>query len=113
MTQATVKITAAGFNPNPVVVGFVEIVGEPAPQCQITWQNTTTVVQDATSSDGGQTFTTGPIQPGQSSLPITFSFSSQFLREIPYSSTASGLTGTVSIVDQFIKLSPEPFPVKL
>jgi hypothetical protein len=69
VTQATVKITAAGFNPNPVVVGFVEIVGEPAPQCQITWQNTTTVVQDATSSDGGQTFTTGPIQPGQSSLP--------------------------------------------
>lgn len=85
MTQATVKITATGFSPNPLNI--------PA-NTQVLWVNATTTVQDATSDDGGQTFTTGPIQPGQNSLPITFSKGGA---KIPYSSTASGFKAVVSV----------------
>jgi hypothetical protein len=85
MTQTTVKITATGFNPVQLNI---------PPNTQVVWINATTTVQDATSNDGGQTFTTGPIQPGQNSLPITFSQSSAL---IPYSSTASGFKGVVSV----------------
>jgi hypothetical protein len=85
MTEATVKINATGFSPNPLNI--------PA-NTQVVWVNATGTVQDATSNDGGQTFTTGPIQPGQNSLPITFSNGGV---QIPYSSTASGLQGLVSV----------------
>jgi hypothetical protein len=85
MTEATVKIDATGFSPNPLNISA---------NTQVVWGNATTTVQDATSNDGGQTFTTGPIQPGQNSLPITFSKGDV---QIPYSSTASGLQGVVSV----------------
>jgi hypothetical protein len=67
----------------------------------VIWQNTTTAVQDATSDDGGQTFTTGPIQPAQNSLPIAFLdpavHRESLPQNIPYSSTASGLTGLLIV----------------
>lgn len=88
MKQATVKIGAAGFDPNPLAISA---------DTQVVWQNTTATVQDATSDDGGQTFTTGPIQPGQNSLPITFSHDG---KRIHYSSTASGIKGLVVVGHQ-------------
>jgi hypothetical protein len=85
MTQATVKINATGFSPTPLNI---------AANTQVVWANATSTVEGATSDDGGQTFTTGPIQPGQNSLPITFAKGGA---KIPYSSTASGLKGVVSV----------------
>jgi hypothetical protein len=87
MNQATVTISSTGFSPNPLTISANTLV---------IWQNTTAAVQDATSNDSGQTFTTGQIQPGQHSLPITFS-GGPSAQQIPYSSTASGLTGSITV----------------
>lgn len=88
MNEITVRITTSGFQPNPATVD--------AP-AMIVWANTTSVVQDATSDDGGQTFTTGPIQPGASSLPITFSKGTPAGMKVGYTSTATGLKGDVIV----------------
>lgn len=76
-----VNITAAGFSPVSITVTEGDA---------IQWTNSTAQVQDAT----GQTFTTGPIQPGATSLPLTFDFADPGLS---YSSTTSGFQGTVVV----------------
>ena len=81
MPLTTVTISASGFSPNPVTVH----VGD-----RIEWSNTTNVVQDAT----GTSFTTGPIPPGQTSLPLAFDFADPGLN---YNST-TGFNGTVVVM---------------
>ena len=81
MSRTTVTISANGFNPDPVTIH----VGD-----TIEWANATNAVQDVT----GETFATGPIQPGETSLPIAFDSADPGLR---YSST-TGFTGTVVVV---------------
>jgi len=81
MPRTTVTISANSFNPDPVTIH----VGD-----TIEWRNTTNVVQDVT----GTTFATGPIQPGQTSLPLAFDFADP---ELSYHST-TGLTGIVVVV---------------
>lgn len=70
------------LNPDPIVVA----VGD-----TVTWINGLTPVQTVSSDDGGQTFTTGPIQPGGHSLPITFLAD----RTVPYTCKSRGLHGIV------------------
>ena len=82
MALTTVTITATGFNPNPVTVNTGDT---------IQWINGTTDVQDLT----GPTFTTGPIQPGSTSLPLAFDFADPAMG---YSSS-TGLTGTVIVIE--------------
>ena len=81
MPLTTVTILPTGFNPNPVTVQAGD---------SIEWLNATQDVQDAT----GDTFTTGPIQPGTTSLPIAFDFADPVLN---YRST-TGLSGTVIVL---------------
>jgi len=60
--QVSVKVSGSTVSPNPVSVAVND---------QIVWINQGSSVIGLLSSDGGVTFTTGPIQPGQQSLPIT------------------------------------------
>ena len=76
-----VNITAAGFSPVSITVTEGDT---------IQWINSTAQVQDAT----GQTFATGPIQPGATSLPLLFNFADPGLS---YNSTPSGFQGTVVV----------------
>lgn len=89
MTGHTVSIGAA-LNPQSVRITSGDIV---------IWVNNTTAVQTASSDDGGQTFTTGPIQPGASSLPITVPASTT------YTVSPAGLDGNVSVAFQETKPS--------
>jgi plastocyanin len=81
MMQVNVSIAAA-LNPDPININSGDIV---------VWTNNTTSVQTASSNDAGQTFTTGPIQPGANSLPITVPSSTG------YSVKPAGLQGTVNV----------------
>lgn len=81
MPHVTVTILTTGFSPNPVTVHTGD---------SIEWLNSTNQVEDAT----GQTFTTGPIQPAATSLPISFDFPDPALN---YSSS-TGLQGTVVVL---------------
>jgi plastocyanin len=80
MPHTTVNILSVGFSPDPVMIEAGNA---------IQWINSTTQVQDAT----GETFTTGPIQPGAASLPIAFDFADPGLS---YTST-TGLHGTIVV----------------
>jgi plastocyanin len=62
-----------------------------APGDTVVWVNQTAGVQTASSNDGGQTFTTGPIQPGASSLPITVPGSTG------YRVSPAGFPGTITV----------------
>jgi plastocyanin len=79
MSQVVVKITQAAFSPDPVIIH---------PGDLIVWTNQSGNPQDATSTDGGVTFQTGPLPAGATSLPITFSNPSL---GIPYASTRSAV----------------------
>jgi hypothetical protein len=57
----------------------------------VVWVNATNAVQTAGSDDGGQTFTTGPVQPGANSLPITVPVST------PYTVQPAGLHGSITV----------------
>ncbi|SRR6266481_3344308 len=81
MPRTTVTIISTGFSPNPVTIQ----VGD-----SIEWANSTQQVQDAT----GATFTTGPIQSGAGSLPISFDFADP---NISYTSTTTGFQGSVVV----------------
>lgn len=81
MPLTTVTILPIGFSPNPVTVQTGD---------SIEWLNSTNEVQDAT----GDTFTTGPIQPATTSLPISFDFADPGLN---YTSN-TGLSGTVIVL---------------
>jgi hypothetical protein len=83
MPRTTVTIFTTGFSPNPVTINAGDSVD---------WLNSTNVVQDAT----GDTFTTGPIQPASSSMPLSFDFADPGLN---YTST-TGLSGTVIVLQQ-------------
>jgi len=81
MIQINVSIAAA-LNPDPIKIKSGDTV---------VWTNNTTSVQTASSNDAGQTFTTGPIQPGANSLPITVPSTTG------YSVQPAGLQGTVNV----------------
>ncbi len=81
MNQETVTITTT-LDPDPVTITAGDIV---------VWTNNTSTVQTASSDDGGQTFTTGPVQAGASSLPITVPSSTT------YTVSPAGLNGTVTV----------------
>lgn len=86
MSQLAISILPTQFDPDPARI---------TSGSSIVWINKTSVTQDATSSDDGLTFQTGPIPPGQSSLPITFD---DGIAEIPYlSTTTPALRGTVIV----------------
>lgn len=89
MPRTTVTIISTGFSPNPVTIQAGD---------SIEWANSTQQVQDAT----GATFTTGPIQPGAGSLPISFDFADP---NISYISTTTGFQG--SVVVQEVAIAPE------
>jgi plastocyanin len=86
MKQHTVAIRSA-FDPQTINI----VVGD-----AIVWVNQTLQADNVSSDDGGQTFMTGPVQAGASSLPITFV--AEDLKGVAYSST-SGLHGLV-VVEQ-------------
>lgn len=81
MAHVNVTISNSGFEPKTVTVQEGDA---------IQWRNLTEQIQDAT----GNTFTTGPIQPGSTSLPISFDFADPGLS---YQSTTSGFQGTVRV----------------
>jgi plastocyanin len=81
MMQVNVSIDAA-LNPDPIQINAGDIV---------VWTNNTTAVQTASSNDAGQTFTTGAIQPGANSLPITVPSSTG------YTVQPAGLRGKVTV----------------
>jgi len=81
MKQFTVTIGAT-LNPDPLAISAGDIV---------VWANSTTQVQTAASDDGGQTFTTGPIQAGANSLPITVPAST------PYTVVPAALHGSITV----------------
>jgi hypothetical protein len=72
----------AALNPDPVVMAGNDVV---------VWTNHTAVVQTASSNDGGQTFTTGPIQPNSNSLPIAVPASTA------YTVSPAGLAGMITV----------------
>jgi plastocyanin len=126
MSQQTVTITNNGFSPSPVTVDVGDFIA---------WINQNDSVQDATSSDGGITFQTGPIQPGGTSLPITFSnpgrigygsttnpalagivivtpnLSKGTLKEADMSATPTPAMQPVQVVIQNFTYNPDPIPV--
>ena len=81
MKQVTVTISST-LTPDPVKILAGDIV---------VWVNKTSAVQTVSSNDGGQTFTTGPVQPNANSLPITVPASTG------YAVSPAGLYGTVSL----------------
>ncbi|MGA2736749.1 MAG: hypothetical protein ABSG65_04785 [Bryobacteraceae bacterium] len=81
MKQVNVTIVSI-LNPDPVQIDSGDIV---------VWTNNTTAVQTVSSNDGGQTFTTGPVQPGANSLPITVPTTTG------YTVSPAGLAGTVIV----------------
>lgn len=81
MTEHTVTIAAA-LNPDPLTI----ITGD-----TVVWVNNTPAVQTAGSIDGGQTFTTGPIQPNADSMPITVR------KSTPYTVSPAGLSGNITV----------------
>jgi hypothetical protein len=83
MIEHTVSVDAA-LSPDPLEVETDDTV---------VWVNASGQAQSIGSVDGGQAFTTGPIQPGEQSLPITFA---SVAPEILYTCT-SGLRGTVVV----------------
>lgn len=89
--QATVTITTA-LQPDPVKIHAGDIV---------VWVNSTKAVQTVSSNDGGQTFTTGPVQPDANSLPITVP------KTTAYSVSPAGLKGTVSVSRVAAHLKPK------
>jgi hypothetical protein len=87
MTEHSV-IIGTGLNPAQIAIASGDT---------IVWTNSSQQVQTVTSDDGGNTFTTGPIQVGASSLPIVFSAEPT---SVPYTCT-SGLHGTVAVAVSF------------
>lgn len=82
MTQQATVTIGATLNPDPVQINAGDIV---------VWTNNTTAVQTVSSNDSGQTFTTGTIQPGANSLPISVPSTTG------YTVSPAGLTGTVNV----------------
>lgn len=78
--EVTVTIGSA-LKPDPIHIDEGDIV---------VWSNATTAVQTV-SSDSGQSFTTGTIQPNENSLPITVPGSTA------YTVTPANLHGTVTV----------------
>jgi plastocyanin len=62
MTQQHAIAIGSTLIPDPLQIDAGDVV---------VWQNNTATAETATSDDGGQTFTTGPIQPNANSLPIS------------------------------------------
>lgn len=81
VNQFTVTISTS-LSPDPVQIHLGDIV---------IWTNNTTAVQTVSSNDGGQTFTTGPVQPNANSLPITVPSTTG------YGVSPAGLSGTVNV----------------
>jgi plastocyanin len=81
MTQHTVVISAV-LSPNAITI----TVGD-----TVVWVNDTATKQTVNSNDGSQTFTTGSIQPGANSLPITVPAS------ISYTVSPVGLQGSITV----------------
>lgn len=81
MTQVTVSIGTT-LDPDPIAIKSGDI---------IVWINNTTAAQTVSSNDSGQTFTTGPIQPGAGSLPISVSNSTR------YTVSPVGIQGNVTV----------------
>lgn len=81
MTQHSITIGIT-LMPDPLSIA----VGD-----TVIWINTTAAVQHAGSNDGGQIFTTGPIQPNAQSLPISVPSSTG------YTVSPAGLQGNISI----------------
>jgi len=75
-------IIGGTLNPNSLTINQGDAV---------VWANNTATVQDVSSNDAGQTFTTGPIQPSADSLPITVPSST------PYTVSPAGLAGNIDI----------------
>lgn len=81
MDHHEVTISNAGFTPQTITIEQGD---------SVEWVNSSDQVQDATSD----TFTTGPIQPNSTSLPISFDAASP---GINYQSMSSGFQGTVVV----------------
>jgi plastocyanin len=81
MTQHTVVISVV-LSPNAITITLGDTV---------VWVNNTATQQAASSNDGGQTFTTGSIQPGANSLPITVPASAS------YTVSPAGLQGSITV----------------
>jgi hypothetical protein len=75
-------IIGTSLNPDSLAITKGDIV---------VWLNNTPQVQTASSIDAGQTFTTGPIQPGAKSLPIAVPASTA------YRVTPATLSGTITV----------------
>jgi len=88
MKQVSVRISqpvagaAAVLDPDPITIAAGDIV---------VWTNNTAIVQTASSSDGGQTFTTGAVQPGANSLPIAIPASTS------YTVAPAGVSGNITV----------------
>jgi plastocyanin len=82
MKQHTIVISSV-LTPNAITIAAGDTV---------VWVNNTTTTQTASSDDGGQTFTTGPIQPGANSLPITVPASTS------YTVSPTGLRGSLVVI---------------
>jgi plastocyanin len=61
MTQQVVVVIANALSPESIRIKVGDLV---------IWQNNTADVQTASSDDGGESFTTGPIQENADSMPI-------------------------------------------
>lgn len=88
MKQVSIRISqpgtggAAVLDPNPITIDAGDTV---------VWTNSTATVQTASSRDGGQTFTTGAVQPGANSLPITVP------RSTSYAVAPAGVNGNITV----------------
>ena len=95
MKQVSVSIAAA-LNPDPIIIAAGDIV---------VWTNNTAMVQTASSNDGGQTFTTGAIQPGANSLPITVPASTS------YAVSPAGLQGNITVNNMALSFATDIKPM--
>jgi len=88
MKQVSVRINQPGaggatvLDPDPITIAAGDVV---------VWTNNTATVQTASSSDAGQTFTTGAVQPGANSLPITVPASTS------YAVAPAGVNGNITV----------------
>jgi hypothetical protein len=84
VNQQLVTVSGNIIYPDPVIANVND---------QIVWENTGSAAVTLSSADG-TTFTTGQIQPGQKSLPITMLAPNPALK---YVSNPPGVNGTIVV----------------
>ena len=82
MTEQITVVVSGTLNPDPIEINAGDLV---------VWQNNTAAVQTASSDDGGETFTTGPVQQNANSLPIVVP------QTTTYTVTPAGLHGNITV----------------